>query len=65
MLLILICGNVAVAEGFCVWINNSEITYPKIEISLVKINETCGNYAILFDEMFDEGIVPKTLVFIH
>ena len=51
------CGRV----GFCVWIDDSEITYPKIETSAVKINETRGNAAILFDEMFDEGIVPKTL----
>jgi hypothetical protein len=30
-------------------------------MSAVKINETRGNAAVLFDEMFDEGIVPKTL----
>jgi hypothetical protein len=38
-----------------VWINESEITYPKIETSTVKFNETHGNAAILLDEMFDEG----------
>jgi len=41
--------------------NDSKITYPKIETSAVKINGTCGNAVILFDEMFGEGIVPKTL----
>jgi len=51
------CGRV----GFCAWINDIEITYTKIETSAVKINETLGNAAILFDEMFGEGIVPKTL----
>jgi len=41
--------------------------YPKMETSAVNINETRGNAAILFDEMFDEGIVPKALwsSFIH
>jgi hypothetical protein len=47
------CGRV----GCCVWINDSEITYPKIETSAVKINETRGNAAVLFEEMFDGGIV--------
>jgi len=51
------CGRV----GLCVWIKDSEITYPKIETSAVKINKTRGNAAILFDKMFEEGIVPKTL----
>jgi hypothetical protein len=42
--------------GFFFWINNSEITYPKIETSAVKINETHGNAAILFDAV----VVAKT-----
>jgi hypothetical protein len=38
-----------------------KLPIPKYETAAVKINETCGNAAILFDEMFEEGIVSKTL----
>jgi hypothetical protein len=50
--------NFGGAESF-VWINNSDIIWPKIETSAEKINETLGNAAIHSDELFDEVVVAK------
>ena len=46
------------AEQF-LWIKDSDITWPEIEASAEKINDTLGNTAINLDELFDEVVIAK------